>query len=545
MESHRTTAHPTSERLHKRAMGAYVPPAKRVKCEKFDPGSEEHQKMEWAESKRKITGLINRANVSNTTAIIKELFSHNLVRYKGIFASALLKAQETAPMFTDVYAAILAVINSRIRTIGALVVNRLILQYRVSFMNNNKQKCLTAVRFVAHLTNQEVVHEVLGFQMINHLIEKPTPSSIEIAIAFIKECGAKLDQLNPVYLFEIFKTLRNLSLENEFDTRTHDMIDLIHVIKKEKFHKFPSVKPELDLLDEGERITHKIELNDPKKEDFLMEVNYFSYDPRWQETESKYDRFRKSLLEASDDSSTDEDLSGSVSDDDRSNFEGNDDSKIDVKPETKIIDESGSDLIAFRRMVYLTIRSSVRHEEVVHKLLKSKIAPELYDELCQMILDCCGQERTYETIYGLVASKLCQINRREFSSKFQRIFHMFYESIHRFETTKIRNIAKFYAHLLTTESLDWSCLSSLKLRENATTSAGRCFIKFLFHELVSILSLPTLIEYTKEPAREEAFKELFPRDEEQDIRFAINFFTFAGLGQLTEDLRQLLIQRSS
>lgn len=521
--------------------GTYVPPAKRVKSEKLEPGSEEFQRADWDENKKKITGLINRSNTSNVTTIVRELFKCNLIRYKGLFVSALLKAQENSPVYTDVYAAVLAIINSRIKTIGILLINRLILQYRLSFVGNNKAKCLASVKFIAHLTNQEVVHEALGFQLIDHLIDKPTPSSIEIAITFIKECGYKLDQLNPSYLFEVFKTLRDLSLENDFDTRTHEMIDIIHVIRKDKFKDFPPIKPALDLIDEQDRITHTIELSGPRKEDFHMELNYFKLDPNWSENEAKYEDFKKSLLDedgsSSEESDDESDSEVSVSEQDQDKDQEED------KKDVKVIDATGVDLIAFRRMVYLTIRSSVRHEEVVHKLLKAKIEPELHDELCQMILDCCGQERTYETIYGLIASKLCQINRREFAPKFEKIFELFYETIHRFETNKIRNIAKFYAHLLTTESIDWSCLSCLKLRENATSSAGRCFIKFLFQELVSILSLPSLIKYTKEPTKEGAFKDLFPKDQEQDIRFAINFFTFCGLGQLTEELREELLSR--
>lgn len=524
---------------YKRPIGTYLPPAKRVKSEKFDVGSEDYQRTAWAENKKRITGLINKANIANVTVIIQELFKCNLIRYKGLFATALLKAQETSPAFTDVYAAILAVINSRIHQIGALVVNRLILQYRVSFMSDNKLKCLSTVRFIAHLTNQEVVHEVLGFQLIDHLIDKPTPSSIEIVIAFIKECGARLDQLNSPYLFETFKELRNLSLENDFNTRTHELIDLIHVIRKDKFRDYPPVKKQLDLVDENDKFTHTIELSGPKKEDFHMQLNYFKMDLNWSENEAKYEELKKSWLEESDSSGGESD-DGSRDSDEEDDEEEED---SDVKPDVKVIDATGGDIIAFRRMVHLTIRSSVRHEEVVHKLMKSKISPELYDELCQMILDGCGEERTYESIYGLVASKICQINKREYAPRFERIFKLFYETVHHFETNKIRNVAKFYAHLLVTESIDWLCLNCLKLRENATSSAGRCFIKFLFLELASILSVPTLLSYIKEPDKEGGFEHLFPTDHEQDIRFAINFFTFCDLGQLTEHLRQELLSR--
>lgn len=535
---------------YKKPIGTYLPPAKRVKSEKFDVGSEDYQRQQWDENKKKITGLINKANATNVTIIVKELFQCNLVRYKGLFASALIKAQEISPTFTDVYAALLAVINSRIRTIGSLVVNRIILQYRVSFVNNSKAKCLALAKFIAHLTNQEVVHEVLGFQLIDHLIDKPTPSSIEIAVTFIRECGAKLDQLNSPYLFEVFRTLRDLTLENDFDTRTHNMIDLIHVIRKDKFKDYPSIKPSLDLLDEDDRITHTIELAGPKKEDFHMDLNYFKFDSKWTENEARYDEVRKTLLEEECDSDcSDSDASGDDDGDKGATGDKEDvkpDIKPDIKPDQKIIDATGADLIAFRRNIYLTIKSSVRHEEVVHKLLKSNMSHELNDELCQMIVDCCGQERTYESIYGLVASKFCQINRREFGPKFERIFKLFYETVHRIEeTNKIRNIAKFYAHLLTTESIDWNCLKCLRLRENATSSPGRCFIAFVFQELVATLSLTTLLSYIRDPNKAEAFSELFPRDQEEDIRFAINFFTFSKLGKLTEDLRKELESRQS
>lgn len=536
----------------KKPIQAYVPPAKRVKTEKFDVASEEYQKCQWAESKKKITGLINRANISNVTIIVKELFKFNLIRYKGLFASSLLKAQETSPVYTDVYAALLAVINSRIKTIGKLLIDRLILQFMVSFRTNNKPKCLASVKFIAHLINQDLVSEALGFHIIQLLMTVPTSASIEIVITFIKECGRKLDELNKQCLFEVFRTLRDLSQENEFDSRTQEMIDMLHVTRRNDFSDFPTTKPELDLIDEEDKedFTHDIDLdeNKPKKEDFHMEYNYFKFDPKWTETEAKYEMFKKSLLDE-DESSEDSEDTGSESEapgnqdedsgDNKSKIkkEKNAETTNDVKEDIKPIDATGHDLIAFRKMVYLTIRSSVRHEEVVHKLFKSNIDPALHDELCQMILDCCGQERTYEAIYGLVASKLCQIRRKEFGPIFGRIFELFYEAVHRFETNKIRNIAKFYAHLLTTESIDWSHLSCLKLRVNVTSSPGRCFIKFLFQELVSVLSLKTLIEYIKDPARELGFVDLFPKDKEEDIEFAINFFTFCGLGQLTEGMR--------
>ena len=55
--------------------------------------------------------------------------------------------------------------------------------------------------------------------------------------------------------------------------------------------------------------------------------------------------------------------------------------------------------------------------------------------------------------------------------------------IHRLETTKLRNVAKFFAHLLQTDALAWSVFDYIRLNEDETTSSSRIFIKILCQEL--------------------------------------------------------------
>ena len=40
-------------------------------------------------------------------------------------------------------------------------------------------------------------------------------------------------------------------------------------------------------------------------------------------------------------------------------------------------------------------------------------------------------------------------------------------------------MAKFFAHLLYTDALPWTCLETIRLSEDATTSSSRIFIKIL------------------------------------------------------------------
>lgn len=96
-----------------------------------------------------------------------------------------------------------------------------------------------------------------------------------------------------------------------------------------------------------------------------------------------------------------------------------------------------------------------------------------------MLLECCSQERTYLRYYGLLGQRFCMINKIH-QENFEKCFVQQYSMIHRLETNKLRNVAKFFAHLLGTDALPWHVLAYIRLTEEDTTSSSRIFIKILF-----------------------------------------------------------------
>jgi len=160
-------------------------------------------------------------------------------------------------------------------------------------------------------------------------------------------------------------------------------------------------------------------------------------------------------------------------------------------------------------------------------------------ELCNMIVDCCAQQRTYERFFGLLAERFCRL-RKEFQECFEKVARDTYNTIHRFDITKLRNMARFIAHLLFTDAISWDVLSEIKLNEDDTTSSSRIYIKILFQELSEFMGLATLYDRIRDPTMQSAFEKVFPRDNPRDTRFSINFFTSIGLGGLTVDLREHL-----
>jgi len=518
------------ELLTTKTGGAYIPPAKLRMMQQniTDKGSEAYQRLAWEALKKSINGLINKVNSPNIAVIVRELFAENIVRGRGLLCQSIIQAQTASPTFTHVYAALAAIINTKFPNIGELLLKRLILNFKRGFKRNDKTRCTSSVRFIAHMVNQQVAHEVLSLEILTLLLENPTDDSAEVAITFLKEVGQKLSEVSPRGIHAIFERLRHVLHESTLDKRTQYMIEVMFQVRKDGFKDNPSIPEELDLVEEDDQFTHMITLDDATGGEEIL--NVFKHDPEYEENENKYGAIKAELLEeGSGDSSGSESGSDSDSSDDDE----------DAAKSAPIVDATETNLISLRRTIYLTIQSALDFEEAVHKLLKLNIKPGQEAELCHMIIDCCAQQRTYEKFFGLMGQRFCQVTRT-YQDPFSQIFLDTYNTVHRLETGKLRNVAKFYAHLLYTDAIGWAVLSVIKLNEDDTTSSSRIFIKILFQELAEFMGLAKLVERTRDGSMAEAWEGLLPRDNPRDTRFAINFFTSIGLGGLTEDLRSHL-----
>jgi pre-mRNA-splicing factor CWC22 len=521
-----------------RSGGVYIPPFKLAQMMKEvdDKSSVQYQRMTWDALRKSINGLVNKVNASNVKNIIPELFGENLIRGRGLFARSCMKSQMASPTFTHVFAGLVAVVNTKFPELGELLLKRIILQFRRAFKRNDKPVLLAAAKFIAHLVNQQVAHEILALELLTLLLERPTDDSVEVAVGFVKECGSLLQDVSPQGLHGIFERFRGILHEGEIDKRVQFMIEGLFAIRKASFQGFPAVLPELDLIDQEDQITHELSLDDELDQETNLDI--FKVDPDFVENEKKYDAVKKEILG--------DDSAGEIEDGDKDSGEEDDeddseDEEDEEEREARMIiqDETETNLVNLRRTIYLTIMSSVDFEEAGHKLLKIKLEPGQEMELCVMLLECCSQERTYLRYYGLLGQRFCMINR-VYQENFDECFVKQYSMIHRLETNKLRNVAKFFAHLLGTDALPWQALAYIRLTEEDTTSSSRIFIKILFQELSEHLGLRKLNERLSDPLMQESFDGIFPKDNPKNTRFAINFFTSIGLGGLTDSLREYL-----
>lgn len=513
-----------------RAGGAYIPPARLREMQKqiTDKKSAEFQRMAWEALKKSIQGLINKTNTANIKMIVPELFSENLIRGRGLFCRAIMKAQAASLPFTPIYGAMVAIVNTKLPQVGDLLTRRLIIQFRKSFRRNDKAVCLASTMFLSHLVNTQVVHEVLIAEILLLLLNKPSDDSVEIAVGIMKEVGAFLDDMNPAIANAIFDQLRNILHEADIDKRTQYMIEVLFEVRKSKYKEHPSIKEELDLVEEEDQITHRHTLEDDiKVEDGL---NIFKFDAEYEEHEAEYQKIKAEIL--GEEEGSDEDGYTDASSDEE---EDEEQKAMDIK------DQTNADLVALRRQIYLTIKSSGGFEECCHKLMRINLPHGLENELTTMIVECASQERTYEKFYGMIGERFCKLNRM-WTDLFEEGFAHYYETIHRFETNRLRIIAQFFAHLLSSDGIGWHVFQVIKLNEEDTTSSSRIFIKILFEELLASLGQKAVVERFKDPMLQESLTGVFPTDadDQSKTRFSINFFTAIGMGVLTEGMREWL-----
>jgi len=509
--------------------GVYIPPFKMRKLQNKlskDENSKVYQRLQWEALKKSINGLVNKANKSNIKNICVELFNENLIRGRGLFCRSVMKAQMASPQFTPVYTALVAIVNTKMPELGELLCKRVIMQFQRSYRRKDKITMKAVLTFVAHLINQQVLHELPALQLFSLLLEKnPTNDSVEVAKDFVLHLGSALREISPEGLRGVMEIFRSLLQEEESKLEKRVLYSLESLFKewKNRFDNFPAIPEELDLLDEGDIITHNLDLTSNHALQKTLDI--FHFDPKFGEHEREFEAIKKEILGESDSEDDDEDDDSSSSEEDDNN-------------ENEIQDNTGTNERNLRRKIYLIIKSSLQSEEMVHKTLK--MVPGEEKIVAEMVVECCSHERTYDKKYGLMAERLCKL-RQEYEDCFDELFPRWYEKVHHLETNKIYNIALFFAHLLQSDALDWSVLEFIQLTAEDTNPSKRIFLKHIFQELSSWLTTELRTRF-EDPQYGTAFDGVFPIDmtAPKNTRFSINFFTSIGLGGLTEKMRKRL-----
>lgn len=129
------------------------------------------------------------------------------------------------------------------------------------------------------------------------MLESPTEDSVEIAADFMIECGQVLTDVTPAGVNAIFERFRTILHEGEIAKKVQYTIENLFAIRKTRFAEHPGVIPELDLVEDEDKITHNVSLEESEEAlETAEETNVFQYDPNYEQTEAEWDEIKKEIL---------------------------------------------------------------------------------------------------------------------------------------------------------------------------------------------------------------------------------------------------------
>ncbi|RNF18494.1 pre-mRNA-splicing factor CWC22 [Trypanosoma conorhini] len=517
--------------------------------------SEELQRESWQALSRSITGIINRVSGDNVQLSVTELFRENIIRGRGLLCRSLMRAQLADPDLSNVFSSLVSRVNKEFSIIGLLLVKRLVVQW----WRLHRRRDWTALRCVSRFLAWLYIFNVVSVEVIYQIIlahltsEKRCDDDVDQAAALFRETFRAMSQRDVgEFHAHVLTPIRDLLAMDDdalrLSARAQTLLEacLREVQAWERVkHTVSIIPPHLLLVEPSEQKCHEVDLDEAATMNAEEQLDRFSVDAEYDAHEDAYEAARCAVL--GDDWETELLEQVAAAEDEAAAAD-----EVEEGPGVQgrmgqeqhpagdavkhIVDERERQL---RKDVYMAIRSSVRADEVVHKILKS-MPPQAERTVCFMVVEGCCEESIYKRIYGMVAERLCKSNAK-FQGFFAEAFRARYEHAEDLVEKQIEYTCKIYSHLLRTNSLPWQrCLSVLDIIESDMSQ--RLVIQWLLQGMVEALGMRAVQErFEKDKELRSSTAKLFPLNApEEGLERAVNLFEAMGLGELGAGVRAQL-----
>jgi pre-mRNA-splicing factor CWC22 len=504
----------------------YVPPHKRTRFDEIPDVSTVT-----------ITLLLNQITPRNIESLAIEFFCVNLIRNAVFLVDSLidlLLLEESKSPLIPALISLATVINSRVPEIGRLLCCKLI-----SKKLDTKDPDISSKLGVifAWLEKFKLLNPSSNYQLFSSCMET---GDLNFIISFL-EFHPKNEASSLLSDF-LRRSLMRIKSKNKFL-----FFRLEKIVKGDIDPKISEIPEYLDLVETEDCVTHEISVADLSEDD--LQVKETVSDSEWKEIS---DSILNTAADLDEDEKVNEkqeepqgDVYPKISEKTESLIIKHEPSpapsSLSKKEEESSVSESMAEtnkILENRKRIYLTLQSSLTHDECVHKLLQLNVTD--FRILAQTIADAAMHEKQFKPFYSLVSERLIRI-RAIFKSIFTSIFQDFFESSHEMETVKLKNIASFYSLLVSSKSLDLGKLlrnAQVRITIEDTTSASRILLKFLFVEINESMGSAML-------EKELETSETVPGNNcsLDELKFYVNFFIAIGLPDVVKKVKQRLLDR--
>lgn len=487
----------------------------------------------WEQAKRFILTVLNNLTKYNIIDSTKSILECNIIRYRGLFSNLVIKCQNFAPSFSKEYATLIALFNTRIPSIGNIVVNRLILSIINNVVSNNKI-ARSSAKFIAALLSQQMIKSDVIFNLIRILFDYGE-NGLEVIIDLLLESGSFLIiNNNRKSLQNVCDMLMSIALDGR--VKCTSRIKVLIDENSTDFQRHPYISEELDIIDETEKIKSFCSIQFPLNVETLKKQSRYDLDSFIFRPPEVYAKEDSLYLEIKNELLSSQKI---------------DDTKRSRIRKVKIVDENTNNnnttdnntLLRQRRDIYLGIVTSFGENVAANKFREAMKRGVAMKEILGFLIDCCREMRSNVEFNASTAAILCD-TQTGCAAMLEELFAETYSNSEGLNSRKGENVARFYARLLASQKISWNILSCVRLTVRTTDARQRVFLKHLFVGVAELKGVPWLTqEFGRRQYSGLFHRTILPLTPIGDLAEALEFFGNIGLGECVESEREYYEKR--
>ncbi|XP_029313183.1 LOW QUALITY PROTEIN: nucleolar MIF4G domain-containing protein 1 [Cottoperca gobio] len=466
------TSGTTSETVNS-AAGKYVPPHLRN-------AGDDKRKAELEKLKRNVKGLVNRLSEPNMVSIsgqLEELYmSCSRNDMNDTLTEVLLAACVTPALMPDrllmEHVLLVSLLHHAVGLeVGAHFLETVVRKFDVVYKNPTESKeCDNLISIVSHLYNFQVVHSVLIFDILKHLVGAFTEKDIELVLLVLRNVGFSLRKDDALALKELIsegqRKASKLGSKFQDQTRVRFMLETMMALKNNDMRKIPGYDPEpMEKLRKLQRtlIQRRAGGSDMKLRVSLHNLLAADQVGRWWIVGSSWSG-APMIGEQGNTTST------------QSTAEGKFSAKVlDLARKQRMNTE-------VRRNIFCVIMTSEDFLDAFEKLLRMGLKDKQEREIVHVLMDCCLQEKTFNAYYAVLGEKFCSHDRR-FQMTFQFSLWDKFRELSNLPSSTFNNLVQLVTYFLQMKCLSLSILKVIEFGE-----LDKATVRFLRQVLTKLLN---------------------------------------------------------
>ncbi|XP_057679777.1 nucleolar MIF4G domain-containing protein 1 [Corythoichthys intestinalis] len=435
------------------ATGKYVPPQMR------DAGGDQ-RKAELEKLKKNVKGLVNRLSEPNMSSISSQLealyMSHSRKDMNETLTEVLLAACVTPALMPDrllmEHILLVSILHHAVGLeVGAHFLETVVRQFDDTYKQPSEGKeCDNLVAIVAHLYNFQVVHSLLIFDILQRLVAAFTEKDIELVLFVLRNVGFSLRKDDALALKELIteaqRKAADVGKKFQDQTRVRFMLETMLALKNNDMRKIPGYDPEP--VEKLKKLQRTLIQRSTAGSDMKLRVsleNLLSADQvgRWWIVGSSW--------------------SGAPM---ISNQESKGVGEGQFQFTTKVLELARKQRMntEVRRNIFCVIMTSEDYIDAFDKLLRMGLKDKQEREIVHVLMDCCLQEKTFNSFYAVLGEKFCAHDRR-FQMTFQFTLWDKFRELSNLPARSFNNVCQLVTRFLQNKCLSLSLLKAIEFGE--------------------------------------------------------------------------------